>query len=259
MAPGRGPNARSYARNGIPREGESLGIEGCRLPGPNLEVKVLKTNWIFRDRADAGKQLAEHVLQCIRASHALVLALPRGGVPVGFEVARALQADLDVFLVRKLGLPGQEELAIGAIASGGVRVLNELLVAELALSPKLVDQITATQQKELIRREELYREGRPARSITGRTVILVDDGLATGATMKAAVQAVRLQGPKHVVVAVPVAAKEICDEFRTIADDIICAYTPPSFASVGTWYQDFSQTSDDEVQRLLLTSASRQA
>jgi putative phosphoribosyl transferase len=165
-----------------------------------------------------------------------------------------LHAELDVFLVRKLGLPGQEELAVGAIASGGVRVLNESLLAELQLSPKLVDQITAKEQRELKRREELYRDGRAPRPISGRTIILVDDGLATGASMKAAAHAVRLQRPKKLIVAVPVAAKETCDEFPADVDDIICAYTPQPFLSVGMWYEDFSQTTDKEVQRLLSIS-----
>jgi putative phosphoribosyl transferase len=206
---------------------------------------------IFRNRVDAGKILAAHLSGLIRDPNLLVLALPRGGVPVGFEVARALGAELDVFLVRKLGLPGQEELAIGAIASGGVRVLNEALVRELRFSPSLIDQITAREQRELERREELYREGRPALPVRDRAVILVDDGLATGASMKAASQALQLQGPKRVVVAVPVAAEKTCDEFRMNVDEIVCAYTPEPFMAVGIWYEDFSQTTDDEVKRLL--------
>jgi putative phosphoribosyl transferase len=212
----------------------------------------------FRDRFDAGKKLAEHVLNRIHDPDVLVLALPRGGVPVGFEVARALHAELDIFLVRKLGLPGQEELAIGAIASGGVRVLNESLLDELQLSPRLIEQIAKRKEQELKRREELYREGLPARPIQGRTVILVDDGLATGASMRAAAQAVRLQGPKRVIAAVPVAATETCDEFRMDVDEIICAYTPQPFFSVGMWYEDFSQTTDEEVQRLLEEAARQQ-
>ncbi|HEX4229336.1 MAG TPA: phosphoribosyltransferase [Bryobacteraceae bacterium] len=188
--------------------------------------------------------------------NALVLALPRGGVPVGFEVARALRAELDIFLVRKLGLPGQEELAIGAIASGGVRVLNEALLRESRLSPILIDQITARERRELERREDLYRDGRPALPVRDRTVMVVDDGLATGASMKAASQALRLQEPKRLVIAVPVASKQTCDEFRTNVDEIVCAYTPEPFIAVGIWYEDFSQTSDDEVKQLL-TQAER--
>src|SRR4051794_29035823 len=170
----------------------------------------MKASQIYRDRTNAGQILAQHVIAKIPNLNPLVLALPRGGVPVAFEVARMLHAELDVFLVRKLGLPGQEELAIGAIASGGVRVLNESLLAELQLSPRLIEQIARREERELKRREELYREGRPARAIQGRTVILVDDGLATGASMKAAAQAVRLLGPKRVVAAVPVSARETC-------------------------------------------------
>ena len=206
---------------------------------------------IFRDRTDAGKTLAKRVLASVQDPDLLVLALPRGGVPVGFEVARALRAELDIFLVRKLGLPSHEELAIGAIASGGVRVLNEELVKELGLPLTLVDQVTAREKRELTRREELYRQGRPALPVRDRTVVLVDDGLATGASMKAASQALRLQKPKRIVVAVPVAAEETCNEFRMTVDEIVCAYTPEPFMAVGIWYQDFSQTTDEEVQRLL--------
>lgn len=206
---------------------------------------------IFQDRVHAGKILAERVARSIQSPECLVLALPRGGVPVGFEVARALRAELDIFLVRKLGLPGQEELAVGAIASGGVRVLNQTLVDELRLSRNLIDHIIAREERELKRREELYRQGRPALPVRDRTIVLVDDGLATGASMKAATQALRLEAPKRIIVAVPVAAVETCDEFRMNADEIICAYTPSPFMAVGIWYEDFSQTTDKEVQRLL--------
>jgi len=205
----------------------------------------------FRDRADAGKALAGVVGRLILDPNSLVLALPRGGVPVGFEVARALRTELDVFLVRKLGLPGQEELAIGAIASGGVRVLNDSLIEELGLSRGVIDHLTATAEDELKRGEELYRRGRPALVVRDRTVILVDDGLATGATMRAASEALRLQEPARIVIAVPVAAKEIFDEFRASATEIICLHTPKEFTAVGVWYEDFSQTSDDEVEALL--------
>ena len=206
---------------------------------------------IFRDRFDAGRKLAERLTRFVQDPESLVLALPRGGVPVGFEVARALHAELDIFLVRKLGLPGHEELAIGAIASGGVRVLNEDLVKELQLSRNLIEQITAREERELKRREGLYRRGRPPLPVRDRTVILVDDGLATGATMKAASRALRLQGPGRIIIAVPVAAKETCEEFRTDVDEVVCAYTPAPFIAVGIWYEDFSQTTDEEVQRLL--------
>jgi putative phosphoribosyl transferase len=177
--------------------------------------------------------------------------LPRGGVPVGFQIAQALHGDLDVFLVRKLGLPGQEELALGAIASGGVRVLNEDLIEELQVPGRLIDEITAREEHELKRREELYRGGRPAASARGRTIVLADDGLATGASMKAAVAALRSQGPKRVIVAVPVAAREIFDEFRRHVGEIVCLHAPKHFTSVGVWYEDFSQVTDNDVQRLL--------
>ncbi|HEY1951051.1 MAG TPA: phosphoribosyltransferase [Bryobacteraceae bacterium] len=206
---------------------------------------------IFQDRADAGRKLAERVVHSIKDPKVVVLGLPRGGVPVAFEVARALGAELDIFLVRKLGLPGHEELAIGAIASGGVRVLNEALIRELQLSQSLVDHITAREEQELKRREDLYREGRPSIPIRNRTAILVDDGLATGASMKAACQALRLQQPKRIVIAVPVAARDTCEEFRMDVDEIICAFTPAQFLAVGMWYENFSQTTDDEVRRLL--------
>jgi putative phosphoribosyl transferase len=189
----------------------------------------------------------------------LVLALPRGGVPVAFEVARALDGELDVFLVRKLGLPGQEELAIGAIASGGVQVLNESLLAELQLSPTLIEQIAQREECELKRREELYRDGRAPLPLHGRTVILVDDGLATGASMKAAAQAVRLQHPRRVIVAVPVAAKDTCNDFDASVDEIVCAHTPKPFLSVGMWYEDFSQTTDEEVMQLLHEAARKKS
>lgn len=210
---------------------------------------------IFRDRTDAGRVLAERVVHSVHDRDVLVLGLPRGGVPVAFEIAHALHAELDVFLVRKLGLPGHEELAIGAIASGGVRVLNEALLAELHLSPRLIDQIAAREERELRRREELYREGRPPLPVRNRTVLLVDDGLATGASMKAAAQALQLQGPKRLIVAVPVAASQTCDEFRMHVDEVICAYTPQPFMAVGLWYEDFSQTTDQEVQHLLEDAA----
>ncbi|HEY3456894.1 MAG TPA: phosphoribosyltransferase [Bryobacteraceae bacterium] len=206
---------------------------------------------IFRDRAEAGKALAELVMQSVADANALVLALPRGGVPVGFQIAQALHADLDVFLVRKLGLPGQEELALGAIASGGVRVLNEDLIDELQFPGQLIDEITAREENELKRREELYRGGRPALAVHGRAVVLVDDGLATGASMKAAVAALRLQEPKRVIVAVPVAAREVFNEFRKQVAEIVCLHAPKHFTAVGVWYEDFAQVTDNDVQRLL--------
>lgn len=190
-------------------------------------------------------------MRSIAEPGALVLALPRGGVPVGFEVARALHAELDIFLVRKLGLPGQEELAVGAIASGGVRVLNESIVKELRLSQTLIDQLANCEERELHRREMLYRGDRPPLPVLGRTVVLTDDGLATGASMRAAILALRRQQPQRIVVAVPVAAEEACDELSAIADEMVCAYTPAPFRAIGLWYEDFSQTTDEEVQQLL--------
>jgi len=206
---------------------------------------------LFRDRTDAGRRLAARMTEYAGRPEVLVLALPRGGVPVAFEVARALRAPLDVFLVRKLGVPGQEELAMGAIASGGVRVVNEAVVQHLDIAPEMIDAVTAREQGELERRERAYRDDRPAPDVRGRTVILVDDGLATGSTMRAAALALRQQGPARVVVAVPVASREACEEFRGEVDDIVCAATPEPFMGVGRWYEDFSQTTDEEVRELL--------
>src|SRR5262245_8866357 len=181
----------------------------------------------------------------------LVLALPRGGVPVAYEVARVLGAPLDVFLVRKLGVPGYEELAMGAVATGGVRVLNDEIVSGLRIPGYVIDAVAARELQELGRRERLYRGGRPAPDVRGRTVILVDDGLATGATMQAATKALRQQQPARIVVAVPTAARETCEALRPEVDDIVCATTPEPFQAVGYWYEDFSQTTDDEVRGLL--------
>lgn len=206
---------------------------------------------LFRNRAEAGQILAQRLKPIVPDEDTIVLALPRGGVPVGFEVAQMLPADLDVFLVRKLGVPGHEELAMGAIAGGGIRVLNEPLIRELGISDALVERITALEQDEILRREHRYRDGHPALPVTGRTAILVDDGLATGATMLAAVQALRTQEPARILVGVPVAPAETCEAFRHHVDHIICVETPPQFYGVGMWYQDFSQTSDAEVRELL--------
>jgi len=181
----------------------------------------------------------------------VVLALPRGGVPVGFEVAKALHAPLDVFVVRKLGLPGQEELAMGAIASGGVRVLNRDLLRALRIPEEVVDQITQEEQRELERREREYRDERSPVDVRGKTVILVDDGLATGSSMRVAVLALKQKEPAQVVVAVPVAPADTCAELQSVADKVVCAVTPQPFLGVGQWYEDFSQTSDEEVRELL--------
>jgi len=205
----------------------------------------------FRDRREAGRLLATKLGAYAKRPDVIVLALPRGGVPVAYEVARALGAPLDIFLVRKLGVPGYEEFAMGAIATGGVRVLNDQLVGGLRIPDYIVDEVAAREQQELERRERLYRGDRPAPEVRDRTVILVDDGLATGATMLAAVKALRQQQPARIVVAVPTAAPETCEQLRTVADDVICAITPEPFHAVGLWYDDFSQTMDEEVRDLL--------
>jgi putative phosphoribosyl transferase len=205
----------------------------------------------FRDRAEAGRLLADRLEEYAGRDDVIVLALPRGGVPVGAELARRLGAPLDLFLVRKLGVPGREELAMGAIASGGVRVLNDDVVAELGITEEDIARTALAEGRELERREQRYRNGRPVADLRGRTVILVDDGLATGATMRAAALAVRGQGPERVVVAVPVAAEPTCDEFPAEVDEVVCALTPEPFLSVGSWYEDFSQTTDEEVRELL--------
>jgi putative phosphoribosyl transferase len=205
----------------------------------------------FRDRAHAGRVLAGHLSAYAGRDDVVVLALPRGGVPVAYEVARALGAPLDVFVVRKLGVPGNEEFAMGALASGGVLVLDRGILSRLGMGAEEVQQIVASELPELERREAAYRGGRGPPDVAGKTVILVDDGLATGSTMRAAALAVRRLGPASIVVAVPVAAEQTCDEFRDDVDEIVCALTPPVFQAVGAWYDDFSQTSDDEVRELL--------
>ena len=205
----------------------------------------------FLDRAEAGRELAAQLAGYGGRDDVLVLALPRGGVPVGYEVARALGAPLDVFIVRKLGVPGHEELAMGALASGGVRVLNETVVEQLRIPGQVIDAVARREQAELERREREYRDGRPSPEVRGRTVILVDDGVATGATMRAAAEALRRLEPARIVVAVPVAAGETCDEFRDRVDDVVCTLTPEPFWGVGMWYRDFEQTTDEEVRALL--------
>lgn len=189
----------------------------------------------------------------------VVLALPRGGVPVGYEVAEALGAALDIFLVRKLGMPGHPEFAMGAIASGGVRVLSDDVVRMYGISAEAIERVARAEQAELERREREYRQNHAAVDVKDKTVILVDDGLATGSTMRAAVQAVRRQSPARVIVAAPVGAPSTCAEFRSLADEVVCARTPEPFSAVGLWYQDFTQTSDDEVQSLLRTHAGKLA
>jgi len=210
----------------------------------------------FRDRTEAGRMLAETLREYAGRKDVVVLALPRGGVPVGYEVAKALNAPLDVFVVRKLGLPGQEELAMGAIASGGARVLNRELISALGIPDEVVEQVTQDEQRELERREREYRDGRPPIDVAGRTVILVDDGLATGSSMRVAVLALKQKQPAQIVVAVPVAPRESCAEMESVADKVVCAVTPEPFWGVGQWYEDFSQTSDEEVRDLLRRAAS---
>jgi predicted phosphoribosyltransferase len=213
---------------------------------------------IFHDRGDAGRALARQLDSYAGRDDLVILALPRGGVPVGYEVAEALGAPLDVFLVRKLGTPGHRELAMGAIASGGVRVMNDEVVRWLNIGPDQIEAVAREEGQELIRREEAYKSGRPPLALDHRTVILVDDGLATGSTMKAAVQAVKQRGPTAVIVAVPVGAPETCRDLRQFADDVVCASTPEPFSAVGQWYVRFDQTTDDEVRELLARAAMRQ-
>ena len=209
---------------------------------------------VFRDRRDAGRALAKVLAGYAKRPDVTVLALPRGGVPVGFEVARALHAPLDVFIVRKLGVPGHEEYAMGAIASGGVRVVNERAVRLLDIDDATLEAVIRSEQQELERRERLYRDDLPPPDVRGRAALLVDDGLATGSTMLAAVRALHTRRPERIVVAVPIAAAETCEQLRSDADEVICASTPELFRAVGLWYEDFSQTSDDEVRDLLARS-----
>jgi len=205
----------------------------------------------FADRYEAGRRLAGELCDYVGRRDVLVVALPRGGVPVGFEVARALKAPLDVMQVRKLGVPGHEELAMGAIASGGVRIVSENVIEALRIPERVIATVAAAEAQELERRERIYREGRRFPDVRGRTVILVDDGLATGSTMRAAAAALRSLGADRLVAAVPVAPKESCDALRDVVDDVVCVSTPERFLAVGEWYQDFSQTSDEEVSELL--------
>ena len=206
---------------------------------------------LFFDRRDAGRRLATHLAALADHDDVLVLGLPRGGVPVAYEVAAALKAPLDVFVVRKLGVPGQEELAMGALASGGVRVLNQDVVETLGIAPDVIELATRREQEELERRERLYRGDRPPLAVAGKTVVLIDDGLATGSTMRAAAAAVKQQDPRRVVIAVPVAARPTCDDLRGLVDQLVCVATPAQFYAVGQWYGDFGQTTDEEVRELL--------
>jgi putative phosphoribosyl transferase len=215
-------------------------------------------NQPFADRREAGVELASKLRHLANRNDVVVLALPRGGVPVAYEVAEALNAPLDIFLVRKLGLPGHPELAMGAIASGGVRITNAEVVRFYGVSSTAIDVIARSERLELERREREYRRGRAMTDLRDKIVILVDDGLATGSTMRAAVEAVRQHEPVHVIVAVPVGAPETCEEFADITDETVCARTPDQFYAVGQWYRDFSQTTDEEVRSLLQAHGHRQ-
>ncbi|MFB3813110.1 MAG: phosphoribosyltransferase [Terriglobales bacterium] len=206
---------------------------------------------LFQDRREAGRYLAAVLHKYAGRPDVLVLALPRGGVPVAYEIARVLNAPLDIFVVRKLGAPGQEELAMGAIASGGVRVLNHDVVRALGITGADIERITVRENEELKRREKQYRGDRPPVDASGKVVILVDDGLATGSTMRAAAAALRRMGPLQIVVAVPVAAAQSCDDLRAEVDELVCGATPAHFFAVGQWYRDFEQTTDEEVRSLL--------
>jgi putative phosphoribosyl transferase len=206
---------------------------------------------IFADRAEAGRHLAAALSEFNGRADVLVLALPRGGVPVAFEVARALDVPLDVFIVRKLGVPGHEEFAMGAIASGGVQLVDDAVIRQLGLNDRDIQRVVATERRELERRARQYRGDRPLPDIASRTVILVDDGLATGSSMRVAVAALRQEHPSRIVVAVPIAPPETCDALRREADDVVCAVTPEPFYAVGMWYEDFRQTTDEEVHDLI--------
>jgi predicted phosphoribosyltransferase len=210
---------------------------------------------VFHDRQDAGRTLAGLLGHYRGRPDVVVLGLPRGGVPVAREVARALAAPLDAFVVRKLGVPGHEELAMGAIASGGGVVLNDDVVRGLGIAPEVIRRVAEEEGRELLRRERLYRDGRPMPDLAGRTVVLVDDGLATGASMQAAITALREHGPGRIVVAVPVAPRSTCQELRTRVDEVVCATTPSPFLAVGASYRDFGQTTDEEVRDVLRAAA----
>lgn len=216
-----------------------------------MHLRPQRLSVIFQNRSEAGRYLATRLANFANRDDVLVLALPRGGVPVAYEVVEALHAPLDIYLVRKLGVPGHEELAMGAIASGGVRVLNEDVVEYLRIPQSVIDSVAEIELEELERREREYRGNRPEPDVRGKTVILVDDGLATGSTMRAAAEALRQQQPARIVVAVPVSAPQTCDEYRMGVDEIVCAVTPEPFYGVGQWYVDFSQTTDEEVRQLL--------
>src|SRR6202045_3313580 len=223
---------------------------GLQMGGRDMNPTLVKPG-LFRNRREAGRVLADKLAPYANRPDVVVLALPRGGVPVAYEVARRLVAPLDVFVVRKLGVPGYEELAMGAVATGGLRVLNDQIVQDLRIPDYVIDRVAAEEGEELTRRGGAYRGGRPPLDVRGRTVILVDDGLATGATMRAAVMALPQHRPAHIVVAVPTASPETCEELRAEVDEVVCAITPEPFHAVGYWYEDFPQTTDQEVRELL--------
>jgi putative phosphoribosyl transferase len=234
---------------------KEFGFAACSLGARLSMQKGAPMERTFTDRAEAGQLLAQQLQHYAGRDDVIVLGLPRGGVPVAYEVARALRAPLDVFIVRKLGVPGFEELAAGAIASGGVRVLNEDVMRSLPNADAIIEAVTIREKEELDRREQSYRNGRPAPQLRGRVVILVDDGLATGATMRAAVKALRQAGAAKIVVAVPVGPPETCREMAEEADEAVCASVPEFFHAVGQYYDDFAQTTDDEVRDLLKRGA----
>ncbi|BAY26873.1 phosphoribosyltransferase [Calothrix sp. NIES-2100] len=205
----------------------------------------------FRTRTEAGKFLARELTAYADCKDLLVLGLPRGGVPVAYEVAKALDAPLDICLVRKIGVPGHQELAMGAITSGGIRVLNSDVISSLAISKQTINQVTADESQELQRRDRAYRGDRPPLNVTNHTIILVDDGIATGSTMRAAITLLKQQQPYRIVVAVPVAPPEICEQLSELVDEVVCLKIPERMYAVGVWYEDFSQTTDDEVRHLL--------
>ena len=229
------------------------GQSGCPFAG------IFSMRRTFRDRLDAGVQLASELTAYAYDPALLVLGLPRGGVPVAYEVARALHAPLDVFVVRKLGVPGHRELAMGAIASGGVRVLNRDVIESLQISAPVIDAVAGYEQKELERQRHAYRDDIPFPDLAGRTVIIVDDGLATGSTMRAAVRALRQVGPARIIVAVPVGAPETCQSLRDEADQVVCLNVPQDFHAVSLWYDEFSQITDQEVRRLLEIASAHDA
>jgi predicted phosphoribosyltransferase len=213
----------------------------------------------FVDRRDAGAQLTIELSRYANDPNVVVLGLPRGGIPVAFEAAISLGAPLDVFVVRKLGVPGHRELAMGAIASGGVRVLNHDVVNALGIAPMVIDAVAEQENREIERREREYRGSAPRQDLAGKTVIVVDDGLATGSTMRAAVRALRQLAPARIVIAVPVGAVETCRELRREADEVVCSQTPDPFRAVSLWYEEFDQTTDHEVRHLLETAATAAA